>query len=185
VASKRKAIPIEVLRQKYDEYLRASAEQSPMIQVIVSAALTEEALVTLLSNFFVEGTTSENILKGALSGFSQCTETAYCLGLISDGMLDNLKLVGKIRNLFAHTPEFLDFDNPEVKSLCSQLTANKGWILPMSGGEGVPVETALKSKSSRQRFTSLCSALCMTLIRKAAQVERRKTIKDGWPKKNS
>jgi len=155
-----------------------------MIQVIVSVALTESALVTLLSNFFVECRNSENLLNGALSGFWKCSEAAYCLGLISDGMFDNLKLIAQIRNLFAHTTEFLDFDTHKVKSLCSKLTAYKGWILPMSGGRGIPIEIALNSKSPRQRFTSLCSALCMTLIQKAAQVERRKTIRDTWSKRN-
>jgi DNA-binding MltR family transcriptional regulator len=180
---KRKALPIEELHLKYNEVVRASAYKSPTIQAIVSAALTEKALVTLLSNYFVQRDTSKSVLSenGALGEFSKCADMAYCLGLISGGMLHNLKLIGKIRNLFAHAHEFIDFNHPEVAELCSKLAVQKAWIMKMkSGSRGVALDEYLKNKSSRRKFTSICSTACVVLIDKASKATHRDIGRDTF-----
>jgi DNA-binding MltR family transcriptional regulator len=185
----RKAASMEDLRTKYDDVLQAAlAHESPLICAVVSVSVTEKALVTLLSNFLIKSGITESILNhnGTLGEFSRCANMAYCLGLITDGMRENLSNIAKIRNLFAHSDDFIDFDDPGVKSLCKKLTAPKAWVLrPEKGKEvpGVPMATELRSKSTRQRFASICAMSCMSLISKAADTKHRDAARDTWMSK--
>jgi DNA-binding MltR family transcriptional regulator len=186
---KRKAGSIGDLRRTYDAYLRAaSAKRSPLAFVIVLVGLTEKALVTLLSNYFIKGGPSDYILseRGALGAFSQCADLAYCLGLISDGLRENLKTIAKIRNLFAHAHEFIDFRDPDVVKLCNELTAPKGFILKPEKGKttaGVPTATYLMRLSTRRRVAFICSNCCLSLIAAAEKTTHRNEAGDTWKSK--
>ena len=60
------------------------------------------------------------------SSYSACTELAYCIGIINMQALINLRLIGSIRNLFAHSFATIDFDTQEVHEKCHALIAPVG-----------------------------------------------------------
>jgi hypothetical protein len=49
---------------------------------------------------------------------------AYCLGLIDTVVKNDLKLIGKIRNQFAHDL-YASFENKNIKSWCQELKWHK------------------------------------------------------------
>src|SRR5262245_53742703 len=117
----------EKLSEESASLYKAMNDESPLPCALIGGAFLEKAITSLLSKFFVNCETAKTILgdHGFLGEFSRCAHLAYCLGLISKGALTNLKTIGKIRNLFAHSHKPLDFEDAEIKNLCANLLLAK------------------------------------------------------------
>jgi DNA-binding MltR family transcriptional regulator len=126
--SNREIIPLEQLSADTVELHKAINGESNLACALICGAALEHAITTLLSRFFLEGKVAKSILtdpKGALASFGASCDVAYCLGLITKGMHDNLKKTGKIRNRFAHSHLHIGFGDSEVTKLCKSLTLPK------------------------------------------------------------
>ena len=72
---------------------------------IIGAAFIDEELADLLRAFFVEDTkVADNLLSsnGGISAFGVRNQLTYVLGLIDEPTFNDIKLIQKIRNKFAH-----------------------------------------------------------------------------------
>jgi DNA-binding MltR family transcriptional regulator len=125
----RKAITAQELESKAVDHLyKAINEEKPLACVLIATAFIENALITLLTKFFAvkptSGTVVNMLRSGALSELSKCNDLAYCLGLINEAMLKNIKHIADIRNLFAHSHELttFDFNNPGVEKAIREMT---------------------------------------------------------------
>ena len=77
----------------------------------------------LLTNFLVDDEKEVGRLLDydqPLGTYSNRVRVAYCLGLINKTVREDLRLVGKIRNRFAHDL-YASFEDEEVRSLCVAL----------------------------------------------------------------
>ncbi len=170
----RKAIPASELLPKYAAHWnKAITGESPLACVLIATALVENATITLLHSLLREGETSDKLFKqgGILGDFFKCTNMAYSLCLISKPMEQNLEKIGEIRNIFAHSPEEVDFSNAEVEKMCS------GLELPPS------VEAASsKPYTARDRFC-LVGGFCFARISFMAAATNRLTepANIDWP----
>src|SRR5262249_18287821 len=136
------------------------------------------ALTLRLSRFFVECDTAKGILgeNGFLGEFGRCADMAYCLGLISKGAFQNLKTIGKIRNLFAHSHRFLNFDDNLVKPNCMSLKLPKGKYGPQLAEWDEKAD-----KDPRSRFMVVASQMFLNLMMySVAPDDRRKRKTDYW-----
>ena len=168
----RKAIPAGKLLEDSKHFVEALILEGPLACALIGGAAVENALMTLLSNFFVEG--SENVfdIGGCLESASKCAAVAYCLGFISKEGRENLKLIARIRNKFAHSHVPIDFDDTEVVESCSKLKPEKGWTA-----------TDWKSQFPRVKFSFTAAALFSFLMRTADGVTRRPKCEDHWSTK--
>jgi hypothetical protein len=106
-------IPFNELAKNAGEVYRATRRESPLACVLLSVSYLERLLITVLSNFLIKEPTSKRLFdpnNGSLGQFSSCSDVAYCLGLIAKDVHTNLRIVGKIRNTFAHNDVPVDFD---------------------------------------------------------------------------
>ena len=97
---------------------------------IVGAALLDSELEKLLRAFFVdENAVAEQLLRdgGPIGPFATRIHLAYALGLISDTTYLDLKLVNKIRNVFAHSEQRIDLCDPRLASWTSSLKTPE-WV---------------------------------------------------------
>lgn len=106
--------------------------ESPRAAVIIAGAFLDAQLRNLLSKYFIDDSKIVNELLGTennadcpLSSFSSRIKAAYCLGLLSKGLYDDLNMIKKIRNKFAHKMHGYTFDEPEVVSWCKSLKLAK------------------------------------------------------------
>jgi DNA-binding MltR family transcriptional regulator len=83
--------------------------------------------------------------EAPLSNFSARIKTAYCLGLITKKEYDDLNLIRKIRNKFAHRLHGYSFDHKEIIDWCNSLKT------PIMFKEAMP--ELLKSYRDRYVFT--------------------------------
>lgn len=88
--------------------------------VIVGASFLDFLLKHILLAFFPEKNDEVATLMQSdqpLGTYGNKVRMTYCLGLIEKVVKDDLKLIGKIRNRFAHDL-YASFDDQNIKSWC-------------------------------------------------------------------
>lgn len=119
---------------------------------LVGAALIDEKLLNTLESFFVKGKSTEKLLSAPnapLSTFSSRIEACYSLALIDKFEYEEIGLIRKIRNEFAHAKHGLSFENEKIKGLCASLYS------PLPEGSDYPVDTP--------RFRLVNAIVCIVL----------------------
>jgi DNA-binding MltR family transcriptional regulator len=109
-------------------FLEELQEESPRAAAIMAGALLDAQLRNLLEKYFVDDRKIVNDLLGTdrpLSSFSSRINAAYCLGLIAKAIYDDLHLIRKIRNKFAHKLHGYTFDEPEIVQWCKSIKQAK------------------------------------------------------------
>jgi DNA-binding MltR family transcriptional regulator len=97
-------------------------DESDRGAAIVGAALLEDNLVSILKEKMLLDVMSQKQVKdifdlsGPLSNFSAKISIAFAFGFIDKTTFDDLQIVRKLRNKFAHSSGNLSFDDGEVKS---------------------------------------------------------------------
>jgi len=102
-------------------------EASDRAVAIVGPAFLDTLLSEALVEFMVENRTEVNRLlqpEGPLGTYGSRVTACYCLGLIGKIVTADLRLVGKIRNRFAHDIR-ADFTDPKISQWCRALRWHK------------------------------------------------------------
>jgi len=116
----------------WNKFYEELQNESPRAAVIIAGAFLDSQLRDLLSSFLVDDPKVVDEFLGSdknpdrpLSSFSSRIKAAYCLGLISKSIYDDLETIRKIRNKFAHKTHGYTFDEPEIVSWCNSLKLAK------------------------------------------------------------
>ena len=92
---------------------------------VVGGAWLDELLADLIATAFRDDAVSRRLLdpeaQGPISGYSARVRVAYALSLVSAENMEDLILVGRIRNLFAHKVHRNSFQNETVRKYCQRL----------------------------------------------------------------
>lgn len=167
--------------------------ESDRIVAIVGGAYLDQLLTSLLQSVFIGEADAEGLLSeiGPLGSNGSRCKLAYCLGLIRKHQRDDLALVAKIRNKFAHVHTSLSFDDVPINDLCKNLrqaqfldtlrAAASHHNLVSSDDS---VETFIKSltETPRRRFITTVVTLAGSLLRRIDLVSRKDEKK--WFSKN-
>lgn len=92
---------------------------------LMAAAFLDDALLELLKkNLIRDKRVSDKLFESnqPFGNFSSKIDVAYALGLIGKAVHQDLHLVRKIRNDFAHVADPIGFEHAPIKSRCSELT---------------------------------------------------------------
>lgn len=106
------------------EFRKTLTTESDRAAALMAAAYIDEQLKSLLKKFFVnDPKIADNLLKssGALGSFSARIDMVFSLGLLPKNIRDDLELIRRIRNDFAHTAKPLTFECEPIKSRCFML----------------------------------------------------------------
>ncbi len=102
-------------------------ETNDRAMVIVGVAFLDTQLEHIIKTFLVDDEKEiEAMLRPdqSLGTYGGKTRLAYCLGLIGANVRNDLKLIGKIRNKFAHDL-YASFVNSDIKSWVSALAYHR------------------------------------------------------------
>lgn len=103
---------------------------------IVAAAFLDNSIQNILLSFLTEGSKTQNdslfSQNGPLANFSSKITLSYRLGLISKFEYDNLNLIRKIRNYFAHDLSVNSFECKCCKELLAQHIPDEDLLLPLN-----------------------------------------------------
>jgi DNA-binding MltR family transcriptional regulator len=98
------------------------------VLAIVGAAYLDSLLKELLRAIFIEDREEADRLLGSdrpLGSTGSRYQLAYCLGLISENQRDDLKMIAKIRNAFAHRFDVQSFNHAEPSKFIEKLHVGK------------------------------------------------------------
>jgi len=162
---------------KWDIFFEEFQKETPRAAVILSGAFLDNLLRELIGSFMIDNTKivdellgTENVSEAPLSSFSARIKTAYCLGLISKSEYDDLNLIKKIRNRFAHKLHGYTFDDQEIIMWCNSL------LTPKFFKEAIPIV----DKSHRDRYVFTVSMLANQLgLHILATQRERRTVKNS------
>ncbi|QBP73857.1 transcriptional regulator [Herbaspirillum huttiense] len=134
---------------------------------LVAAALIDDRLTETLRSFFCEVQSTAKLLddgSAPLSSFSSRTEACYALGLIDEFEYNEIGLIRKVRNEFAHQKHGMSFSSPRIQGLCSTLKSD------------LPKDAGYPLQDPRFRFTNAVVVLALRLYHRPDWValERRK-----------
>lgn len=138
---------------------------------LVGAALIDEKLLEILQSFFIEGKSSKKLLiegNAPLGTFSSRIEACYALGLIDKFEYQEIGLIRKVRNQFAHVKHGLSFHTEKIKGYCSSLTSD------LPEGSNYPTD------EPRFRFTNAIVCIVLRLYYRPAWVEKERREAKTW-----
>lgn len=146
-------------KRAFDDLGEGLKEETDRGLALVGAAVLDEALHCLLLRAFCDYKTAEDRLLGEkqkggdrpLSSFGSKSALAYSLGLISKAALQQLDMIRKIRNTFAHSRDHLTFETSPIREWVDNLYSDVHPRVPMS-------EPPKEAPAPRDRFYSAVMA---------------------------
>ncbi|MFT6835310.1 MAG: mannitol operon repressor [Francisellaceae bacterium] len=138
---------------------------------LVGAALIDEKLHKTLELFFIEGKSTKRLLNdpnAPLGAFSAKIEACYSLGLIDKFEYQEIGLIRKIRNEFAHARHGLSFENDKIKGLCASLQS------------ALPDDTSKEKLTTRFRLINAIVCIVLRLFYRPEWVEKEKREPKNW-----
>ena len=98
---------------------------TPRSAAILSGAIVESRLETALKQSFHRDTKMTDELfgiSGAIGSFSTKVKLGFLIGMYSLKARKELETITKIRNLFAHKLDVINFDGQQIKAMANNLT---------------------------------------------------------------
>lgn len=158
--------------QHFSAFLKEFQGESDRGAALISAALIDERLATILRAFMTSGTSAGRLLDGPyapLSTFSARASCAHALGLVGHHEFAEITLIRKIRNEFAHRSLGASFILREISSLCHKLQSD------------LPGGPAGFADDPRGKFINASILIVMGLTYRAEYVAREKRTHERWP----
>ena len=119
----RKGFTLEQLSANTRQLYDVLNNESDLACVVIGAAFLDNVLASLVGAKLLDSSVTKRLLdsNGVLGSFTSRADLAYCLGLIEKEGYNDLRIIAKIRNLFAHSHLHLSFNELKVHDLCNQL----------------------------------------------------------------
>ena len=110
--------------QEFIDFRKMFSQESDRGSALMSAAFIDDKLGQLIESNMVDNKKAREIIfdnSGALGTFSGKINIAYLMGLIPKKINDDIQLIRKIRNDFAHNASYVTFDTGYIASRCHAL----------------------------------------------------------------
>lgn len=107
--------------EEFQNFRNSLNQESDRGSALMAAAFIDNKVGELLHSFFIDNKKIYERLfesNGALATFSSKIDLAFLLGLIPKNIFDDLHLLRKIRNDFAHNASFMTFESNPIKERC-------------------------------------------------------------------
>jgi len=120
--------PNEIKMTDWQGFLEEFQSESDRAAVILGGVFLDRHLRNLIAQFLIEDEKEVEFLLGSerkldrpLSNFSARRRAAYCLGLITKDQYNDLRMIEKVRNRFAHHLHGLSFADEQIIGWCNSL----------------------------------------------------------------
>lgn len=137
MAAENKIPELETISKESDHLFKMINHGSHMACVLIAGSYLDKCLAAMLKRRIAKCKETNELLapNGSLSTFSARITMAFVLGLITKITHDNLNVVRKIRNHFAHHHLDMTFADLGVQSLCHGLQLPKTSLPSLSDEE--------------------------------------------------
>jgi len=170
MAARREVPTATTLLADTDKLYELLRTASDLAVAIVMVSYLDASLGNVLRSVLANRKATDSLLDidRPLESFGARCQLARAMNLISETTYRDLKLIGKIRNRFAHHHFALTFDDEEIGRLCDRLSLNHD---PIDVRTGKPMKMVHVSKASRVRgrFLIFSHYLSQQFLKFAAQ----------------
>ena len=161
----------EVDRSDFAAFLKEFQDETDRGAALVGAALLDQKLADTLRAFMVDHRVSRDLFETTrpLGTFAARIKTAFALGLVDVHEMQEMELIRKVRNEFAHSLHGTTFSEPEIAKLCDRLKSD------LPGGR--------EEFEGKQRFAYI-NAVTLTALRltyRSEHVVKEKRVTKTWP----
>lgn len=156
--------PSEILQ--LGAFLNNFNQESDRGAALSAAAVLEDRLEEIIKAFLIDSKSSVKLLDGfnaPIGTFSSKILLAHALALIQDDEFQQIELLRKIRNKFAHTWEYLNFESNSIKSLV--------FALPYIGPSDIESECR---EQPRQYFNFWVAGILVNLLWRKNFIDKEK-----------
>lgn len=111
----------------FSEFLKEFQDETDRGAALVGASLIDTCLERLLCSHLAERKIAEDLVtygNAPLGTFSARAKICFCLGLITELEFQEVNIIRRIRNEFAHGVHGVSFSTQMINDLCSNLRAN-------------------------------------------------------------
>jgi DNA-binding MltR family transcriptional regulator len=170
-------IGIEVMSEMDREF----HESPDRVIAVIGAAYMDSMLDRLLRAAFIQSSQDvERMLRpdGPLGSNGSRYQLCYCLGLIAREQRDDLKIIAKIRNAFAHDFRTVSFDTASITGYCASLkqpqvlAAMPAQIFPAAAAETAKAYVEEITQAPREKYRMSVISLFGSLLRRLRYVRR-------------
>jgi DNA-binding MltR family transcriptional regulator len=111
----------------YTEFQKNYDGESDRSVVILAGSFLEQVLEKYLLKKFVDSPSVTKLFTGysPLATFAAKIDIAFAIGLLPVHVYEDLKVIKKLRNIFAHEADVLNFESSRVCDICSNLQIAK------------------------------------------------------------
>lgn len=137
---------------------------------VLSCSFIEDQLANIIRSFLIDTKEAEKLLEGfnaPLGTLSSRATMAYTLGLITKDEYEEINILKKIRNLFAHNFK-ASFEDDKIIDLCKKLTFSA------KDYENVKVD-------SFGQYNTASVSLILSLTNRPHYVSKKRLIISNWP----
>jgi len=108
----------------YSDFQRSYAGESDRSVVILASSFIERALENYILKKLVDDAFVKKLFEGyaPLATLSAKIEVAFALGLLPRHVHSDLRIIKRVRNVFAHEPESYTFSSKRIVDLCASLS---------------------------------------------------------------
>lgn len=177
---------VETLSEQSKALCEVINNEPDLACVLISTSFLDQCLASLLEKYFIESSnTVQKLLDargGTLGTFSSRSDLSYCLGLISKSLYQNLKIVGEIRNTFAHSHLNLSFGDADVAKLVNSLTFPSvlATVRIENGNAHHNSDPFGRFKEPRARFSVIIVLMVNRVLGTGLSTEHRPKQKENW-----
>ncbi len=110
--------------KRLSDFLNVFYKESDRGAILMAASILDEVLAEIILNFLTDTKESKKIVQdfnAPISSFNSRILVAYSLGLIEQQEYYEVEAIKKIRNIFGHHWENVDFNHPKVKAQLAKL----------------------------------------------------------------
>ena len=110
--------------QEYQDFKTSLLTESDRGSVLMAAAFIEDKITKLLKTYMVHNQTIQKKIfegNGALATFSSKIDISFLLGLIPKNIYNDLGVLRKLRNDFAHNAKPITFQTDYIIDRCNAL----------------------------------------------------------------
>lgn len=145
----------EGITTQFEQFLSEFAKESDRSCAIVGAAYLDEHLGGLLTSFVMDDKeTAERLLSpfrpyAPLSSFAARSLAAYMFGFIDKIEYEELKIIRRIRNKFAHGWYGLSFEDPDIEEEVKKLNIHRIAPIPKTNRTMFMISVSMVSTEIR------------------------------------
>jgi DNA-binding MltR family transcriptional regulator len=161
--------------QEFMVFLDKLKAESDRGMVLISTGYIEEQLKKILLAYFVDDPALRSLVEGGsapLGAFSARITTSYALGLISKAEHDDLHILRRIRNDFAHNIH-ASFETQSIMDRCKLLQSKAHDYTSVELGEVIVAPSG--------QFNTAATGLILTFVNRPHYVAKQRKIHKEWP----